>query len=105
MAERQLAIRDNRDRQRFEADLGDGALAIAAYTLQPDAITFTHTEVPPNHEGKGVGTALIRFALRDARERGLKVIPLCPFFAAYMRSHVEAQDLLDETWRRKWGLQ
>ena len=65
---------------------------------------FTHTEVPEGHEGKGIGTMLIRFALDAARERGLKVIPICPFFAAYMQKHPEVQDLLDPAWRKKFGL-
>jgi predicted GNAT family acetyltransferase len=32
------------------------------------------------------------------------VIPICPFFAAYMAKHAEVQDLLDDAWRRKFGL-
>jgi predicted GNAT family acetyltransferase len=59
---------------------------------------FTHTEVPPEYEGKGIGSALIRAGLKAARERGLKVIPICPFFAAYMQRHEEEQDLLDPAW-------
>jgi uncharacterized protein len=100
-----LAIRDNPERHRFEADLGDGSLAIAEYTLPAGKIMFTHTEVPTEHEGKGVGSALIRFALGEARKRGLKVIPICPFFAAYMQRHAEVQDLLDSAWRRKFGIE
>jgi len=65
---------------------------------------FTHTEVPPAHEGKGLGTMLIKFALAAARERGLQVIPICPFFAAYMQKHAEVQDLLDPAWRTRFGL-
>ena len=99
-----LLIRDNPKRQRFEADLGAGELAIAEYELFPDRIVFTHTEVPPQYGGKGIGSALIRFALRSARERGLKVVPICPFFAAYIRKHVEEQDLLTDSWRAKLGL-
>jgi predicted GNAT family acetyltransferase len=99
-----LAIRDNPERHRFETDLGDGAMAIAEYNLLTGKIMFTHTEVPPEHEGKGIGSALIRFALDAARERGLKVIPICPFFAAYMQKHAEVQDLLEPAWRRRFGL-
>ena len=99
-----LLIRDNPERHRFEIDLGDGTFAIAEYTLRPGKIMFTHTEVPEAHEGKGIGTTLIRFALDAARERGLKVIPICPFFAAYMQKHAEVQDLLDPAWRKKFGL-
>ena len=100
-----LTVRDNPDRRRFEIDLGDGSVAIAEYTLPAGKIMFTHTEVPEAHEGKGIGTALIRFALDFARERGLKVIPICPFFAAYMQKNADVQDLLDPAWRIKFGLQ
>ena len=94
-----LEIRDNPERHRFEADLGDGSIAFAEYRMQEGKIVFTHTEVPSAHEGQGIGTALIRFALAAARERGLKVVPLCPFFAAYMKKHEEVQDLIDPEYR------
>jgi uncharacterized protein len=32
------------------------------------------------------------------------VIPICPFFAAYMQTHAEVQDLLDPAWRKRFGL-
>ena len=99
----QLTVRDNPERHRFEIDLGDGSFAIAEYTLPAGKIMFTHTEVPEAHEGQGLGTKLIRFALDEARERGLKVIPICPFFAAYMQEHAQVQDLLDTTWRKRFG--
>lgn len=98
------AIRDNVEKHRFEIDLGDGSIAIAVYDLQPGRIVFTHTEVPPPHEGRGIGSALIRFALKSARERGLKVLPICPFVAAYLRKHVGEQDLLDPACRPERGL-
>lgn len=99
-----LTIRDNPGQHRFESDLGDGSFAIAEYTLPTGKIMFTHTEVPPAHEGKGIGSALIRYALEEARRRHLKVIPICPFFAAYMQKHADFQDLLDPDWRRRLGL-
>ena len=99
-----LKIWDNPGEHRFEADLGDGSLALAEYKLVPGKIIFTHTEVPSAHEGQGIGSALVRFALDAARERSLTVVPLCPFFAAYMKKHAEVQDLLDSTGREKLGL-
>jgi predicted GNAT family acetyltransferase len=104
-AARPYTVRDNAEKHRFEIDLGDGDLAIAQYTLPEGKIMFTHTEVPPAHEGKGVGSALIRFALASARERRLKVIPICPFFAAYIKKHSEEQDLLDPAYRKILGLE
>ena len=99
-----IQIRDNPEQQRFELDLGDGAFAIAEYRLRPGVILFTHTEVPPAHQGQGIGSALIRFALRSAREGGLKVVPICPFFAAYIKRHAEEQDLVAPAYREKLGL-
>ena len=99
-----MTVRDNPGRSRFEIDLGDGQLAIAEYTLPEGKIMFTHTEVPKSHEGQGIGTALIRAGLAAARERGLKVIPICPFFAAYIKKHAEEQDLLEPAYRKVLGL-
>jgi predicted GNAT family acetyltransferase len=64
-------VRDNEELTRFEIDLGDGSFAFAQYNLIPGKIMFTHTEVPEEHGGKGLGTALIRAGLAAARERGL----------------------------------
>lgn len=89
------AVRDNPARHRFEIDLGNGEVAFAAYNLLPGAIRFYHTVVPAAHGGQGLGTALIRAGLAAARERGLKVIPTCPFFAAYLKAHPAEQDLVD----------
>jgi predicted GNAT family acetyltransferase len=100
-----ITVRNNPDKHRFEIDLGDGSLAIAEYRLHPDRITFTHTEVPRANEGRGLGSALIRYALGWARERGLKVKPICPFFTAYIKNHPEEQDLLDPAYRKVLGLE
>ena len=97
-------VRDNAEKHRFEIDLGDGSFAVAQYSLAPGKIIFTHTEVPPAHEGQGLGSLLIRTALAVARERSLQVVPIYPFFAAYIRKHVEQQDLLDPAYRKILGL-
>jgi predicted GNAT family acetyltransferase len=80
------AIRDNPAAQRLELQI-DGAVAYAQYQLSPGAITFTHTLVPQALRGRGLGTRLVEAGLALARERGLKVIPVCPFFVAYLRAH------------------
>jgi predicted GNAT family acetyltransferase len=100
----EIPIRDNPDKHRFEADLGNNEVAIAEYNLLSHAIMFTHTEVPEAFEGRGIGTRLIEFALAEARERGLQVIPICPFFAAYMKEHAEVQDLLTPTYAKILGV-
>ncbi len=85
---------DNPTRNRFEIDLGGGEFAFAAYNLLPGAIRFYHTVVPESHGGQGLGTALIKAGLAAARERGLKVIPICPFFKAFLQKHPDEQDIV-----------
>ena len=68
--------------------------AVAAYQLDDNVIAFTHTLVPKALEGRGIGSRLIRAALDSARDRGLKVRPMCAFVAAYVVRHPEYRDLL-----------
>lgn len=82
------SVRDNRDEQRYETTVG-AEKAVVAYELGDGTITFTHTYVPPAAEGQGVGAALVRFALDDARTRGLRVIPRCPFVRTWIKRHPE----------------
>lgn len=88
-----IDVRDNPAESRYEV-LADGELAgFAQYKLDGDRITMYHTEVDPEHEGAGLGGRLARQALDDVRARGLRVVPLCPFIAAYIRGHQD--DYLD----------
>jgi predicted GNAT family acetyltransferase len=50
--------------------------------------------VPPELGGKGIGSKLIRGALDQVRDDGLKVIPQCPFVKAFIEKHPDYQDLL-----------
>jgi hypothetical protein len=88
-----MEVRDNQAESRFELEQ-DGAVAVAAYDLDGEVISFTHTVVPVEIEGQGIGSALIGGALEAARARGLKVIPICGFVRAYIDRHPETQDLL-----------
>lgn len=86
-------VRDNPAQNRFEMDLGD-SMAIAAYRLSPGVVTIYHTEVPPQHGGQGLGTALVRGVLDIIRARNEKVQPRCPFVTAFIRKNPEYQDLM-----------
>src|SRR5947209_7855394 len=71
-------------------------IGLAAYRRRPGRIAITHTEVEPSCSGRGFGSMLAEAALRDARERGERVVPLCPFIADYIRRHPEYEELLAE---------
>ena len=86
-------VTNNRAENRYELAV-DGQLAIAEYVVKGERIVFTHTEVPDALEGRGIGSALVRGALDQARGDGLKVVPACPFVRAYIERHEEYRDLL-----------
>ena len=86
-------VHDNAGEHRYELTV-DGRTAIAAYTDEGRVRVFTHTLVPPELEGHGVGTRLVAGALADVRARGLKLVTQCPFVAAYVERHPETRDLV-----------
>ncbi|MCD4535543.1 N-acetyltransferase [Nocardioides sp. cx-169] len=78
------------DRLRYRASIGGEAAGFAEYLLTDELIVFTHTDVERRFEGKGVGSALARFALDDVRAAGRrKVMPLCPFIKGWIGRHRE----------------
>ncbi|THV40170.1 GNAT family N-acetyltransferase [Glycomyces buryatensis] len=88
-----VIVTDAPERNRYEAHI-DGKLAgFAEYTRQGDVITFIHTEVFREAEGTGVGSALARASLDEARERGERVRPVCPFYSKWIKRHPEYADL------------
>lgn len=75
------AVTDNQDRNRYELVV-DGHTAFTEYRLEGNRITFPHTLVPKELEGRGVGSRLVNAALDDAEARGLEIVPTCSFVAA-----------------------
>lgn len=90
-----IEVKNNPEENRYEAYL-DGRLAgVAVYGLGPSTIVFLHTEVEPEFEGKGIGSALAKGALEDVRAAGeYDVVPLCPFIKTYIERHPEFDDLV-----------
>ncbi|MGL5816899.1 MAG: GNAT family N-acetyltransferase [Phycicoccus sp.] len=90
----------NEQEHRWEA-LVDGRLAgFARYQLRGDVVIFTHTEVGPAFEGRGVGGAIARAALDEVEATGtLRVRPMCPFIRAWIDRHPDYGRLLaDDEW-------
>lgn len=86
-------IHQNVAEKRFELNM-EGKTAIVEYDLFDDRIAFLHTEVPPQLEGRGIGSALAKYVLDYASANHMKVLPLCPFIKSYMDRHEEYASLL-----------
>jgi predicted GNAT family acetyltransferase len=93
MANPTFEITDNAAKHRYETTI-DGHTAVVDYFVNGNTITFVHTGVPEELEGRGVGSALAKRVLDDARARGLAVVPRCPFIRGYIERHAEYADLV-----------
>lgn len=90
----EIAVTDQPEAARYELTVDGERAGFVTYRLSPGVIAFLHAEVDPTRERRGLGSALARGALDDARARGLAVRPLCPFVRWFVDTHTEYQDLL-----------
>jgi uncharacterized protein len=103
-AEPRIVVADAPERRRFEVSV-DGELAgFLVYREKGGLLALIHTEVDERFEGRGLGGRLARFALDQARERGVAVLPFCPFVDAWMQRHPEYTDIVPAEYRPNFDL-
>jgi len=85
----------NEAEQRYELT-ADGQTAVLAYTVEKGMLSLDHTVVPPELEGRGIGSKLAKFALDEARDGGKKILPRCSFVRTYLERHPEYAPLTGE---------
>ena len=71
----------------------DGAAELTTSKVSPTLIIADHTAVPDSMRGLGIGRALVDRLIADARAKGQRIVPLCPFVRAHAQKHRE--DLAD----------
>lgn len=84
----------NDQSSRYEARDGDDVQGFADYRVSGDVVTMIHTEVDDRFQGQGVAGRLVRHALDDIRDRGLRVRPVCEYVAGYLNKHPEYADIV-----------
>lgn len=92
----ELDIRHAPERDRFETEV-DGETCVLDYRLDDDVMAMKRVYVPKPVEGRGIASKLTRHALDHCREQGLKVIPACPYVAAWIRRHDDYADLVADS--------
>jgi predicted GNAT family acetyltransferase len=86
-------VTDNAALSRYEMVV-DGVAAFVTYTRHGDRLTLLHTEVPQALGGRGIGSSLATAVLEDVSSRGLRIVPVCEFMAAFIKRHPEFADLV-----------
>ncbi|MDC6366211.1 MULTISPECIES: GNAT family N-acetyltransferase [Flavobacteriaceae] len=91
----ELEIRE-RENKGFAIAREDGKKAgLMSYSIPgSDFIIIDHTEVEQEYNGKGVGKKLLYKIVEMAREKNLKILPLCPFANAMFKKLEDIQDVL-----------
>ena len=86
----------NRDKTGFFKASEDGIEAgIMTYTWAGEnKLIIDHTEVDPAFSGKGVGKQLLMEVVKFAREKHIKILPLCPFAKSVFDKDKTIQDVL-----------
>jgi predicted GNAT family acetyltransferase len=80
---------DNEERRQYEFHVEKYTPKIEYMKSTNGEIYLTHTEVPTQLGGKGIGSQLVEKALKDIEKQGLRLVPLCPFVAGYIHKHPE----------------
>ena len=96
-------IHDNTESHRYELPVG-GEVAVVIYNLSGQNLMITETLVPVALEGQGIASRLAKHVIADARTRNLLILPVCPFFSAYLQKHPEHADVVHPTYRDILGL-
>lgn len=87
-------VEDNPARRRFEILVDDALAGFTTYVPRDGVLVFTHTQIEPRFRDAGVGAALVRATLDQVRERGGRLVPECPFMAAFIKRHPEYASLV-----------
>ena len=78
----------------FFIEEGGKILAEMTYVWAGDRIIIDHTEVDDQLRGKSAGKLLLAKAVEFAREKGIKIMPLCPFAKSVFDKTPEYKDVL-----------
>jgi uncharacterized protein len=90
-----IQVEDNGKKGAFFIEENGNRLAEMSFVWAGnESFIVDHTEVNESLEGKGVGKQLVRRAVEMAREKNVKLIPLCPFTKSVIERTKEFQDVL-----------
>jgi predicted GNAT family acetyltransferase len=90
-----LLVRQDVRRGRYQIYVDGAVGGLTQYVERGNERIFVHTETEPGFEGKGLASELIRQALEGTRSQGMRIIPVCPFVAAYVSRHHDFDDIVD----------
>lgn len=80
---------------RWIAEVDGQIIGQLGYLPAGGALHFTHTEVDPRHQGRGIASELVRTGFGYASDQQLRVIPRCSYVSAWTTRHPEVAHVID----------
>ena len=91
-----LNLINNEDLHRFELYV-ENEVAFIYYIFTDDKIyILTHAEVPKALRGRDIGKTLVRKTLDYIKLNRLRLVPLCPFIASFIKNNSGYDDLVSK---------
>ncbi|MEV6024876.1 GNAT family N-acetyltransferase [Streptomyces sp. NPDC052036] len=82
-------------RHRYEILVDGKRAGLTAYRDRGAQRVFYHTEVDEAFAGQGLAGRLVQEALTDVRAQGMRIVPVCPYVAKFLKKHEEFADITD----------
>ncbi|MFE1442601.1 GNAT family N-acetyltransferase [Streptomyces sp. NPDC058739] len=90
-----VTVRPVDARHRYEIHVDGVRAGLTAYRDRDGRRVFFHTEVDDAFAGQGLAGRLVEEALTDVRSRGMRIVPVCPYVAKFLKKHHEFDDITD----------
>ena len=84
---------DNKKGEFFLESEGKKLASMTDSYAGPDKIIIDHTEVDDTLKGQGVGYKLVEPSVKFARNKNIKIMPLCPFANAVFNKKSDYNDI------------
>ncbi|HEU5353977.1 MAG TPA: GNAT family N-acetyltransferase, partial [Actinocrinis sp.] len=79
----------------YQVVIDGGPAGLAAYRDRGHQRVFYHTEVDDAFAGQGLAARLVQEALTDTRAAGMRIVPVCPYVATFLKRHDGFTDIAD----------
>ena len=90
-----LELEYNEKKGSFYININDKTEAKMTFVFAGEnKIIIDHTEVNSGNNGKGFGKKMVEKAVEFAREKGISILPLCPFAKSVFDKNPEFRDVL-----------
>lgn len=97
MSDENVKVVHETSKSRFEVYVDDTLAGFAEYRSREagSQFAFMHTEVFDEFGGRGLAGTLVRSALDELREAGVRAVPYCPYVVKWIKKHPEYADMTD----------